>query len=373
MPCDQTKMWETSPFADQAAKADKVALAPTLRLSDCTLRDGEQQAGIVFTVEDKITIARALDDIGVYEIEAGTPVQSPEDREAVEAIAHAGLRAKISALARARKDDIDLVQQTGAWGVRLSLPISQIQRVNKIELSDEQYLEVAKSITHHAKQRGLYVIFSPYDTTRCDLNFLRRVLDSLQREGTVDQVRLVDTTGCATPHVIRFLAHEMKRAADIPIEIHCHNDFGLGVANTIAGAAAGAEYLSVTVNGIGERCGNASLEEVVATLKVLYGADVGIDTAKLTQLSRLVERLSGVTLQVNKAVVGRGAFMHESGMVVAGLLKFLSPPSAIARSWWVRHARSSSAKKPVSHLSKPSSMNSAFRSRASRSHVWSRP
>lgn len=319
-PSEQEKPWETSPFAERAAKG-VVAFAPEIRLCDCTLRDGEQQAGVVFTVEDKVAIANALDAAGVYEIEAGTPVQSAEDRAAVEAIADGGLRAKISALARARKDDVDLVAGTGAWGVRLSLPISAIQRGSKLGLDDEQYLTLARDITQYSKERGLYVTFSPYDTTRCDLDFLKRVLATLQRDQTVDRVRLVDTTGCATPHVVRFLAREMKKAADIPIEIHCHNDFGLAVANTIAGAEAGAEYLSVTVNGIGERCGNAALEETALALRVLYGIELGLDTARLTALSRLVEELSGVTLQVNKAVVGRGAFAHESGMVVAGLLK----------------------------------------------------
>jgi isopropylmalate/homocitrate/citramalate synthase len=319
-PNEQAKLWHTSPFAERATKGS-LAFAPQIRLCDCTLRDGEQQAGVVFTFDDKIRIARALDAAGVYEIEAGTPVQSPEDCAAVEAIAHAGLHAKVSALARARKDDVDLVARTGAWGVRLSLPISPIQRANKIKLDDEQYLALARDITRHSKERGLYVTFSPYDTTRCDLDFLKRVLATLQRDQTIDRVRLVDTTGCATPHVIRFLVGEMKKAADIPIEIHCHNDFGLGVANTIAGAEAGAEYLLVTVNGIGERCGNAALEETALALRVLFGVELGLDTSKLTELSRLVEELSGVTLQVNKAVVGRGAFAHESGMVVAGLLK----------------------------------------------------
>jgi isopropylmalate/homocitrate/citramalate synthase len=319
-PDERDKLWETSPFVQEAAK-DVVAFAPQVRLCDCTLRDGEQQAGVVFTVGDKVAIARALDAAGIYEIEAGMPAQSPDDRAAVEAIAHAGFRAKISALARARKDDVDLVAATGAWGVRLSLPISPIQRSNKLKLDDEQYLALARDITRYSKERGLYVTFSPYDTTRCDLDFLKRVLATLNRDATVDRVRLVDTTGCATPHVVRFLVDEMRKAADIPIEIHCHNDFGLGVANTIAGAEAGAEYLSVTVNGIGERCGNAALEETAVALRVLYGVDVGLDTAKLTELSRLVEELSGVALQVNKAVVGRGAFAHESGMVVAGLLK----------------------------------------------------
>jgi len=188
-PAEPFKLWETSPFADRAA-GGVLAFAPKIRLSDCTLRDGEQQAGIVFTCADKIKIARALDAAGVYEIEAGTPASSAEDCDAVAAIAHDGLRAKVSALARARKDDVDLVAKTGAWGVRLSLPISPIQRASKIKLDDEQYLALAREITSYGKERGLHVIFSPYDTTRCELDFLKRLLETLQRDQTVDRVWL---------------------------------------------------------------------------------------------------------------------------------------------------------------------------------------
>lgn len=317
---EKNKSWQISPFSAEAA-AGALRFAPEVRVADCTLRDGEQQAGIVLTAEDKLEIARALDELGVYEIEAGTPVSSADDRAAVEAIAGCGLRAKVSALARARRDDIDEVVACGAWGVRLSLPISNIQRLNKLHLDDAQYLKLALEMSAYAKGKGLVCIFSPYDTTRCDLPFLRRVLGELARQGTVDRVRLVDTTGCATPHVMRYLVTEMKRAADIPIEVHCHNDFGLAVANTIAGAEAGAEYLSLTVNGVGERSGNASLEEAALALKILYGVDVGIVSERLFQVSQLVEQRTGIALQAHKAVVGRGAFAHESGMVVAGLLK----------------------------------------------------
>jgi isopropylmalate/homocitrate/citramalate synthase len=317
---DGAKLWEISPFGAQAMPADN-HLSSKIRVADCTLRDGEQQAGVVFTRDDKIDIAAALDRLGIHEIEAGTPAQSSEDREAIEAIAGAGLKAKISALARARRDDIDLVAATGAWGARISLPISDIQRLNKLKLDDEAYLKLAIEITAYVKERGLHCIFSPYDTTRCNLDFLRRLLAELARRGTVDRVRLVDTTGCATPEIVRFLVREMKKAADIPVEVHCHDDFGLAVANTIAGAAAGAEYLSVTINGLGERAGNAALEETVVALKVLYGIDLGLDTTQLTRVSRLVAERSGMVVQPNKAVVGPGAFAHESGMVVAGLLK----------------------------------------------------
>jgi len=316
---DNQKFWETSPFSGEAHSGSLFPQA--VRVADCTLRDGEQQAGIVFTRQDKVDIARALDRLGVYEIEAGTPASSEEDRQAIEEIAGSGLKAKISALARGRRDDIDLVAKTGAYAARLSMPISTIQRVNKLKLGDEEYLKLAREMTDYAKERGLSVIFSPYDTTRSDLPLLRRLLEQFNRAGTVDRVRIVDTTGCATPQIVGLLVREMKKVTDIPIEIHCHDDFGLAVANTIAGVQQGAEYISVTVNGIGERSGNASLEETALALKVLYGVDCGLDTTQFVEISRLVEERSGIALQAHKAVVGRGAFSHESGMVVAGLLK----------------------------------------------------
>lgn len=315
----EKKLWETSPFGEAAHAGSHFPAA--VRIADCSLRDGEQQAGIVFTRKDKVDIARALDRLGVYEIEAGTPVSSDEDRLAIEEIAAAGLTAKISALARGRKDDIDLVAKCGAWAARLSMPISAIQRASKLKLSDDQYVKLALENASYIKERGLVCIFSPYDTTRSDLPLLRRLLSEFNREGTVDRVRIVDTTGCATPQIIAFLVREMRQVTQIPLEIHCHDDFGLAVANTIAGVQEGAEYVSVTVNGIGERSGNASLEETALALRVLYGVDCGIDLSQIVDVSRLVEERSGITLQAHKAVVGRGAFAHESGMVVAGLLK----------------------------------------------------
>lgn len=295
--------------------------APRLEIADCTLRDGEQQAGIVFTAQDKIDIARALDDAGVHEIEAGTPAVSSDDFEAVSAIAQMGLKARVSALSRARASEIAQVAQTGAWAVRLSLPIGDLQRTKKLRLSNADYLALAIEMTETAKANGLAVIFSPFDTTRADEDFLREVLGELSRRQTVDRVRLVDTVGVGTPGMIRHLVRLMRESCDMELEIHCHDDFGLAVANTIAGALAGAEHLSVTVNGLGERSGNAALEEVVVALRVLYGKDLGIDLSRLVALSELVQERSGIALARHKAVVGTGAFAHESGMVVAGLLE----------------------------------------------------
>lgn len=313
------KRWEISPFGDEAHDGSR--FPKQVRVADCTLRDGEQQAGVVFNRRDKVDIARALDRLGVYEIEAGSPMSCEEDRLAVEEIASAGLKAKISALARGLRKDIDVVADTGASAARLSMPISTIQRVNKLKLGDEEYIKQALEMTTYAKQRGLDVIFSPYDTTRSELPLLRRLLEEFNRAGSVDRVRLVDTTGCATPQIVGFLIRQMKDATDIPVEVHCHDDFGLAVANTIAGVQQGAEYVSATINGIGERSGNASLEETVLGLEVLYGIDCGLDMTQFLDVSRLVEERSGIALQAHKAVVGRGAFAHESGMVVAGLLK----------------------------------------------------
>lgn len=301
------------------------AIAPSRRIliSDCTLRDGEQQAGVVFDRAAKVSIARALDSIGIYEIEAGTVASSDEDRVAVAEMCQLGLRAKISVLCRGITGDIDQAAALGVWGVRLSYPISPIERKHKLKgMGDEEYLKRALELCEYSQRKGLYVVFSPYDTTRAELPFLRRVVAELARSGTVDRLRVVDTTGCALPEAITYLTGNIREvAAKLPLEIHCHNDFGLACANTLAGILAGADYASTTINGLGERCGNAATEEVVMALEVLYGVKTGLDLTKLTEISRLVAELSGIRTQVNKAVVGESAFRHESGMVVAGLLQ----------------------------------------------------
>lgn len=313
-------MWP-SPFNEMDRK--KVAPDRRVLLSDCTLRDGEQQAGVAFDRHAKIQIARALDELGIHEIEAGTPASSEEDREATAEICRLGLHAKISALCRAVTSEIDLAVALGVWGVRLSFPVSKLERRYKLKgISDEEYLKKALEISEYARSKGAYVIFSPYDTTRAELPFLLRLVAELDRAGTVDRLRVVDTTGCALPNAVDYLIGKIKAAApNLPLEIHCHNDFGLACANTLAGIMAGADYGSTTINGLGERCGNASTEEVAMALEVLYGVRTGLDLSKLTAISRLVAELSGVAPQPNKAVVGQNAFRHEAGTVVAGVLQ----------------------------------------------------
>lgn len=293
-----------------------------IRVADCTLRDGEQQPGVVLSTDAKVEIAEALASLGVHDLELGTPAVLPADADAIRRIVERDLGVYTSALARATEQDVDLVRACGVDAVRLSLPIGERQRRVKVRLDDDEYTARALRIASYAKEQGLEVIFSPYDTTRCDLAVLRSLLVAFRREGCVDRVRLVDTAGAASPEAIRFLVGQMHEASGgLPIEVHCHDDFGLATANTIAGALAGAAFVSTTVNGIGERSGNAALEEVVAALTLLYGIDLGISLDELTPLSRRVEELCGVTLQPHKPVVGRNSFAHESGLVVSGVLR----------------------------------------------------
>lgn len=248
---------------------------------------------------------------------------SQEDRDAIAEMCQMGLRAKLSVLCRGVAHDIDQAAALGVWGVRLSFPISVLERKHKLKgISDDDYIARTLELTGQARRKGLHVIFSPYDTTRAELPFLRRLVAEIGRAGTVDRLRIVDTTGCALPAAIGYITSEICEAAPtLALEIHCHNDFGLACANTLAGIASGADYVSSTINGLGERCGNASTEEVIMALEVLYDVRTGINLKKLTVVSKLVSELSGVSVQVNKAIVGQNAFRHESGMVVAGVVK----------------------------------------------------
>jgi isopropylmalate/homocitrate/citramalate synthase len=310
-----------SPFNQPSGAA--IAADRRILISDCTLRDGEQQAGVAFDRAGKVAIARALDALNIYEIEAGTVASSEEDRLAIAEMCKLGLKAKISALCRGLNADMDRAADLGVWGVRLSFPISKLERKYKLKgMSDDDYLKRALALCDYGRRKGLAVIFSPYDTTRAEIPFLRRLVGELERAGTVDRLRIVDTTGCALPLAITYIIGQIREAAPkLPLEIHCHNDFGLACANTLAGIVAGADYASSTINGLGERSGNAATEEVAMALEVLYGVKTGLKLDKLTEVSRLVAGLSGVRTQVNKAVVGDSAFRHESGMVVAGLLQ----------------------------------------------------
>lgn len=312
-----------SPFNQYDEVTKKITFNKNLTLCDCTLRDGEQQAGVVFTKEDKIAIAELLDAMRIPEIEAGMPCNSQEDADAIAEITSRCHNSRITACVRGLEKDFDLAADIGVWGITISLPIGVLQRKYKLKWDDDTYIQNMYRLTEYAKKKGLYVNLSPYDTMRADPKFMDRVMEEVVKCGTIDRVRLVDTVGAACPEAIRYVASHIKQILGdkVWLEVHCHNDFGLAVASTLAGAMGGAEVLSTTINGLGERSGNTSTEETLMALKMLYNKDLGVDLTKLVQVSRLVEERSNTPLQKHKPVVGKHSFSHESGMVVAGVLE----------------------------------------------------
>jgi isopropylmalate/homocitrate/citramalate synthase len=285
---------------------------------DCTLRESDQYAGVALTKEDKVRFARALDEVGVQQIEIGMPAITPEERETAEAIVNMGLNAKLTALCRARKEDIDIAESLGVWGVVISMPSGYLQIEKRLKWEPQRIIDTAMEMTSYAHSKGLYVDLSPYDTTRANPDFLQNYLSTVVSQGTVDRVRLVDTTGSVTPHGIRRLVKVMHQVIDIPIEVHCHNDFGLAVANTIAALGAGANVISSSFNGMGERSGNTATEEVVLALYLLYNLDLGLNYNKIYEASQLLQKLSGVNLHPHKPIVGSNSFTQISGLVMAG-------------------------------------------------------
>lgn len=323
--------WHVSPFNFEPEILGGHKDTPSrVRVIDCTLREGEQTPGVVMSPDDKLRLAHALDECGFPELEVGMPAVSAQEAETVRQICHAGLKAKSIAVCRATKQDIDMAAEFGAFGVSISLPIGYLQLEHKLRWEVDRVIETVVELSSYAHQQGLQVTVSPYDTTRVVVADLVKYLQRIHAEGHADRVRLVDTVGCATPEAVNYLVRVMRTASPIPVEVHCHNDFGLAVANTVAGVLAGATAVSTTVNGIGERSGNAATEEVVMALEVLHAISTGIDTTRFHKLSLLVEELSGFAVQPNKAVVGSNAFAQEAGLVVGGFIRerFTAEPYA---------------------------------------------
>lgn len=289
-------------------------------LVDTTLRDGEQAPGVAFTAGQKLEIAKALCSIGIREIEAGTPVMGGEEAEAISAIISEGLPARILTWNRVIEKDIEASLKCGARSLYISAPVSDIQIARKLGKTRDWVIDRFRHFVPALKREGCYVACGLEDASRADRAFLLDICVLL--EGlSVNRIRVCDTVGVLSPFKTYDLVTSIKRPIGTPLEIHCHNDFGLATANTLAGITAGAEYASVTVNGIGERAGNASIEEVAMILERLEGIGTGIDTKGFKGLSQLVSTLSGRPVPLNKPIVGDMVFTHESGIHVNGVLK----------------------------------------------------
>jgi 2-isopropylmalate synthase len=293
-----------------------------VRIFDTTLRDGEQTPGVALAPEQKLNIAKKLDALGVDVIEAGFPIISEGERKAIKMITSANLKAEICGLARTNKKDIDIAVDSGLKYIHTFIATSDIHLEYKLHLTKDQALEKAIESVEYGKSRGLQVEFSAEDATRTDRSFLKKVFGEVAKAGA-DRIDIPDTVGYSTPQYMAEITKDAIEATKLPISIHCHDDFGLAVANTISGIQAGASCAHVTINGIGERAGNTALEELVMALQCLRFEnkwETGINTKLIYETSRYISNLVGVPIQPNKAIVGVNAFGHESGIHTHGVL-----------------------------------------------------
>ncbi len=328
-----------------------------IKVLDTTLRDGEQTPGVSFTPDEKLRIAKALDDLGVDAIEAGSAITSAGEREGIKLIANEGLRAEVSSYARILQGDIDAAISCDVDSIFLVAPTSDLHIEYKLGITREELVEKTLNAVQYCRDHGLLVDLCAEDGSRTDVNFLSRVLESAT-EYKIDRFTIADTVGVMMPERILDMFSKLKKKSKIPFGVHCHDDLGLATANTLYAVKAGASIVDVAMNGLGERAGNASLEEVVMSLKLGYGFDVNIKTEKIASVSDLVEALCGIPVAPNKAIVGDNAFTHEAGIHVDGILKksetyeAIKPESVGARRRFVlgKHVGVKSVKKMLEDL-----------------------
>ncbi|ACX52225.1 homocitrate synthase [Ammonifex degensii KC4] len=291
-----------------------------IRIVDTTLRDGEQTAGVVFSNLEKLRIAKMLDEIGVHQIEAGIPVMGGDEAEAIKQICRAGLKASIMGWNRPVIKDLEASLACGVDAVAISISTSDIHIEHKLRATREWVVEKMVEAVHFAKKHGLYVSVNAEDASRSDMEFLIAFARAAKEAGA-DRLRYCDTVGVLDPFTTYENIKRLVSEVGLPIEMHTHNDFGMATANALAGVLAGADWIGVTVCGLGERAGNAALEEVVMALKHIFGVDLGFKTELFREIAEYVSHAAHRELPAWKPIVGSNMFAHESGIHADGALK----------------------------------------------------
>jgi isopropylmalate/homocitrate/citramalate synthase len=312
----KTDQWFTSPwnFVDEV-KADQ-HFAPRIQFHDVSLRDGEQQARLVFTKEQKIALAEKLAEVGIHRIEAGMPAVSPQDAAAITEIVKRNLGPQIFSFARCMKEDVQRSVDCGVKHIVMEVPASEhiIKYAYKWDL--ERAVALSVEATQYAKSQGLYTVFFPIDGSRADMKWFLDIIERVATEGHMDALVCVDTFGGLAPSACGYLIRKIKeRIPNKPIEVHFHDDFGIGAANTLLALAAGADVAHTTISGIGERAGNAAYEDVALTLLTMYGIDTGLKYDKIYPLSKFMREITGLTVRQNQGIVGDDLAKIESGIV----------------------------------------------------------
>ena len=316
----KTDKWFVSPWCYLPEVRKGFRFQPKIKIHDVTLRDGEQQTAVVFRREEKVEIAKRLDAMGIHRIEAGMAAVSPQDKAAITEIAGLGLKAEIFTFARCLIQDIKVAKECGCSGVIVEIPSSDHIIHNAYGWTLDRARKSSIEATLAAKEAGLYTVFFTIDSTRTEVERLLDIVERVATEGHMDAFTLADSFGGTTPEAIYHVVKKAIKRLKKPVEIHCHQDFSLGVANTIYALAAGASVAHTTITGLGERAGNVPMEDVVLSLLCQYGVNLGIRTEMMCEVSRFVLERAKVTIPGNRPIVGDMLYQVESG-IVAGFVR----------------------------------------------------
>ncbi|MDR2588538.1 MAG: LeuA family protein [Spirochaetales bacterium] len=318
----QTDKWFTSPWNFAGEVTKDFNFAKNIKFHDVSLRDGEQQAGLAFSKEQKITLAEKLVEIGIPRIEAGMPAVSPQDAQAITEIAKRfGKQVDVFAFSRCMKDDVKRAVDCGVKGIVIEIPASEHVVKYAYRWEYKKAIDLSIEATAFARESGLYTVFFPIDGTRTEINTFINLIQRVEKEGHMDALGVVDTFGGLAPSACGYLIRKIREHIKKPLEAHFHDDFGLGAANTIMALAAGAEVAHTTISGIGERAGNASYEDIALSLLTMYGVDTGLKYDKMYPLSKTLREMCGLRVRQNRGIIGDDISNIESGIVADWYVK----------------------------------------------------